>query len=69
MDNAKHCQDQANECHRLVKSAQSEVEARFLKELAQSWMRVAGQMDRYQALKREQLARNVALERAADLAS
>ncbi|OPY97966.1 hypothetical protein A5906_33960 [Bradyrhizobium sacchari] len=55
MDTAQHCQDQASECHRLVKSTQNEVEAKILKELANSWMRVAGQMDRYQALKREQL--------------
>ncbi|MBR0734851.1 hypothetical protein JQ582_37260 [Bradyrhizobium japonicum] len=55
MDSAQHCQDQASECHRLVKSAQSEIEAKNLKELANSWMRVAGQIDRYHALKREQL--------------
>lgn len=55
MDSAQHCQNQASECHRLLKSAQNEVEAKILKELANSWMRVAGQMDRYQALKREQL--------------
>ena len=63
MDSAQHCQDQAKECKRLVKSAQNEAEAKFLKELAQSWSRVAGQMDRYQALKREQL-RNAASVRA-----
>lgn len=55
MDTAQHCQDQAKECQRLVKSAQNEAEVKFLKELAQSWSRVAGQIDRYQAHKREQL--------------
>lgn len=55
MDSAQHCQDQARECRRLAKSAQSEAEAKCLNELANSWMRVAGQVDRYQALKRELL--------------
>jgi len=55
MDSAQHCQDQAKECRRLAKSAQSDAEAKCLKELANSWTRVAGQLDRYQALKREQL--------------
>jgi hypothetical protein len=59
MDNAQHCQDQAAECRRLMKSARSEAEAKVLKELAQSWTRVAGQIDRYHALIRE-LARDVA---------
>ena len=58
MDSAQHCQDHAAECLRLMKSAQSEAEAKVLKELAQSWTRVAGQIDRYHALRRE-LARHV----------
>jgi hypothetical protein len=59
MDSAQRCLDQAAECHRLMKSARSEAEAKVLKELAQSWTRVAGQIDRYHALTRE-LARHVA---------
>jgi hypothetical protein len=59
MDSAQHCQDQAAECRRLMKSARSEAEAKTLKEVAQSWTRVAGQIDRYHALMRE-LARHVA---------
>ena len=59
MDSAQHCQDQAAECRRLMKSARSEAEAKALKEIAQSWARVASQIDRYYALMRE-LARHVA---------
>jgi hypothetical protein len=54
MDSAQHCQDQAAECRRLMKSARSEVEAKTLKDLSQSWTRVAGQLDRYHTLMREQ---------------
>jgi len=54
MDSAQHCHDQAKECRRLAKLAQSDAEAKLLKELAHSWSRVAGQIDRYQSLKREQ---------------
>ncbi|WP_439399367.1 hypothetical protein ACRQ5Q_18470 [Bradyrhizobium sp. PMVTL-01] len=61
MDSAQHCQDQARECHRLVRSAQSEVEAKILEELANSWMRVASQMARYQALKQHQQLRNASV--------
>jgi hypothetical protein len=54
MDNAQHCLDQSAECFRLMKSAQSEAEAVVLKNLSQSWSRLAGQIDRYNALIREQ---------------
>jgi len=33
-----------------MQSAQSETEARLLKSLSQSWVRLANQIDRYQAL-------------------
>lgn len=59
MDSAQRCLDQAAECLRLSKAARSEVEAKSLKELSQSWTRGAGQIDRYHALVRE-LARHVA---------
>jgi len=50
MDSAKRCRDQSAECLRLMKLAQSETEARVLRDLAQSWVRLANQMDRYTAL-------------------
>jgi hypothetical protein len=37
-----------------MKSAQSEAEALTLKNLSRSWVGLAGQIDRYNALKREQ---------------
>ncbi len=54
MDSAQHCLDQSAECHRLVKLAQSEAEAQALKNLSRSWTGLAGQIDRYNALIREQ---------------
>ena len=54
MDSAQHCLDHSAECLRLMKAAQSESEAVALKNLSQSWSRLAGQIDRYNALKREQ---------------
>jgi hypothetical protein len=53
MDSAQHCLDQAAECLRLSKAAESDAEAKSLRNLAQSWARLAGQIDRYNALKRE----------------
>jgi hypothetical protein len=54
MDSAQHCQDQAAECLRLMKSAKIKDEAEVLKNLSCSWSRLAGQIDRYNALMREQ---------------
>ena len=54
MDSVQHCLDQSAECRRLMKSAQSEAEALTLKNLSRSWVGLAGQIDRYNALKREQ---------------
>jgi hypothetical protein len=53
MDNAEHCRDQLAECHRLMKLAQSIAEAEVLRNLSSSWSRLAGQIDRYNALMRE----------------
>jgi hypothetical protein len=53
MDSAQHWLDQAAECLRLSKAAKSDAEAMGLKNLSQSWARLAGQIDRYNALKRE----------------
>ena len=50
MDSAKRCRDQSAECLRLMKLAHSETEARVLRDLAHSWVRLANQMDRYTAL-------------------
>jgi hypothetical protein len=52
MDSAQHCLDQSAECRRMVKLAQSEVEAPALKEISRSWLRLANQIDRYDALVR-----------------
>ena len=49
MDTAKSCQDKAAEYLRLMQSAQNETEARLLRSISQSWMRLANQLDRYQS--------------------
>jgi hypothetical protein len=54
MDSPQRCEDQAAECLRLMPLAQSKIEADSLKLLSQSWVRLAGQIDRYNALMREQ---------------
>jgi hypothetical protein len=54
MDSAQHCQDQAAECLRLMRLAQNKDAAEILKNLSSSWSRLAGQIDRYHALMREQ---------------
>jgi hypothetical protein len=54
MDSAQHCRDQAKECIRLIKSTQSKDQAEVLRNISSSWSRLAGQIDRYTALVREQ---------------
>jgi len=54
MDSANHCQDQSAECLRLMKLAQSAAEAEMLRNMSHSWSRLAGQIDRYNALMRDQ---------------
>jgi hypothetical protein len=54
MDSAQHCLDQSAECRRLMKLARSEAEAYALKLLGRSWSGLAGQIDRYNALVRQQ---------------
>ena len=65
MDSAQHCLDQSAECRRLMKLAESEAHAYALKLLARSWSGLAGQIDRYNALVRQQppVARKVLPER------
>jgi hypothetical protein len=50
---AQHCRDQAAECIRLMKLAQSSDEAQVLRNISSSWSRLSGQIDRYNALVRE----------------
>ena len=50
MDSAKHCRDQSAKCLRLMKLEPSVTEARVLRDLAHSWVRLANQIDRYTAL-------------------
>jgi hypothetical protein len=52
MDSAQHCLDQSAECHRLMQSARSEAEAHLLKLISRSWLGIASQIDRYNALVR-----------------
>jgi len=56
MDNAQHCLGQAQECRRLLALTQSEAIASVLKNLARSWVMIAGQIDRYAALMRDEAA-------------
>ena len=51
---ARHCQEQSAECLRLMRSALFEREARVLRDISASWARLAGQIDRYNVLVREQ---------------
>jgi hypothetical protein len=59
MDSAQHCLDLAAECRRLMKLAQSEIEAQALKNLSRSWMGLAGQIDRYNAIVRGRIVRKI----------
>jgi hypothetical protein len=54
MDSPQRCRNQAAECLRLMRLTQSKTEADALKFISQSWVRLAGQIDRYDALIREQ---------------
>ena len=55
MDDAQHCKDQAAECVRLMDFAPTKDQARLLGNISVSWSRLAGQIDRYSALVRDQL--------------
>jgi hypothetical protein len=52
LDTARHCRDQAAEHLRLMKSARNADEVRVLRNISQSWSRLAGQLDRYEAMMR-----------------
>lgn len=51
MDSAKRCRDQSAECIRLIQSVSSETEARLLRSLSQSWIRIANQIERYNQIR------------------
>jgi hypothetical protein len=64
MDNAEHCQIQAQECRRLLALPQSGHAAQVLKNLSRSWVMIAGQIDRYAEIVREEAAqRNKAAQK------
>jgi hypothetical protein len=54
MDSAQHCRDQAGESACLMHSVANKDHARLLGNIAASWTRLAGQIDRYNALLRQQ---------------
>jgi hypothetical protein len=66
---ARLCQDQSAECLRLMRSAQLEREARVLKDISASWARLAGQIDRYNVLVRQQGPSSDAVERRSGVAT
>ena len=59
MDSSNNCRSQAVECLRLMKLAPSQAEAKLLNDIAQSWVRLANQIDRYRELVRKSGRPNV----------
>lgn len=53
MMTARQAREQAGECMHLSNQAPLATEARALKNISQSWTRLAGQLDRYETLLRE----------------
>jgi hypothetical protein len=58
MNTVKQCQTQAAECLALMQAAQSDTEARLLKSLSQSWVRVANQIDRFESQAKARASRS-----------
>jgi hypothetical protein len=54
MFSAQDCRDQAAECAGLMNSAANKDQARQLGNIAASWTRLAGQIERYNMLLRQQ---------------
>ena len=50
MDDAEYCRLQAQKCRRLLGKPQSEARAQLLRNLCQSWVRLANQADLYRDL-------------------
>ena len=59
MDSSNNCRSQATECLRLMKLTSSQAEAKLLNDIAQSWVRLANQIDRYRELVRNSGRPNV----------
>jgi hypothetical protein len=59
MDNAEYCRSQAQECRRLLGLPQSEAAAQVLRNLSQSWTRLANQADLYRDIVRQSGAPSV----------
>jgi hypothetical protein len=53
MDSTQRCRGQAAECVRLMNSAPTKDQAQVLENIAISWSRLAGQIDRYNELVRK----------------
>jgi hypothetical protein len=54
MDNADYCRRQAQECRRLLGLPQSQASAQVLRNLCNSWVRLANQADLYAEIKRRE---------------
>ena len=54
MDSTQRCRDQAAECRRIMKSAPTKDQAHLLANMSSTWSRLAGQIDRYNQVAREQ---------------
>jgi hypothetical protein len=54
VDSTQRCRDQAAECLRIMNSAPTKDQAQLLGNMSISWSRLAGQIDRYNQLAREQ---------------
>ena len=54
MDSTQRCRDQAAECRRIMKSAPTKDQAQLLGNMSSTWSRLAGQIDRYNQVAREQ---------------
>jgi hypothetical protein len=54
MDNADYCRRQAQDCRRLLGLPQSEAVAQVLKNLCNSWVRLANQADLYAEIVRRE---------------
>jgi hypothetical protein len=54
MDNAEYCRLKAQECRRLLGLPQSEAQAQLLRNLSQSWVRLANQADLYRDIVRHE---------------
>lgn len=50
MENARNCRSQSVECLQLSRFAPNPAEAKILKDIAYSWMRLANQIERYNEL-------------------